>query len=294
MNIELLHSTILNDFPSGSAIEFYDGVLYLIGDDASKILLLNAAYKTIDAITIFETDEYRIPKKKKTDLEASAIIEYNQKMYLIVLGSASKGKREKMLLLSLDEADANKFEILETDTFIENLEHAGIEEVNIEGAATIGNKILLSNRGNKTHPNNFLIQTDANFFTHQNKAELNICELKINKDESMMAGISGLCYADYNDTLFFSASTEFTDNAIDDGKIGDSYLGIINNISTRLGEKIITPDAMLNLSKMNKAFDGEKIESVCIEQHDNNGIILHLVSDNDLGKTGLFKIKLVI
>ena len=67
---------------------------------------------------------------------------------------------------------------------------------------------------------------------------------------------------------------------------------MVYHISEKLNQKIIEPDSMINLSKTNAVFKGEKIESICIEQHDHKGIVFHLVSDNDDGKTGLFKIAL--
>ncbi|HRI20328.1 MAG TPA: hypothetical protein PLA68_05220, partial [Panacibacter sp.] len=160
----------------------------------------------------------------------------------------------------------------------------------IEGAAAIGNEILLSNRGNKNRPDNHLIKTVSDFFTKQEEIISGIAILDINRDNAAPAGVSALCYSDCNDTLFFTASTELTENAIDDGEIGDSYLGMVQQISLKLEQEIIEPDMMINLSKSNSVFNTEKIESLCIEQHDKERIIFHLVSDNDDGKTGLFKI----
>lgn len=290
MKIELINTKRLTDFPSGSSMEFYNNILYLVGDDAEKLLMLDKNYNAINAVTLFDNKEYRIPKKKKADLEASAIIEYKHKKYLLLLGSASKEKREKVLLMALDENDHHDFEIIKTDVFVKKLEAAGVEEVNIEGATGIGDNLILSNRGNKNHPDNLLIKTSACFFEHQDKAALHTSLLDINKSCETTAGISGLCYSPFNDTLFFTASTELTNNAVDDGEIGDSFLGMVYHISEKLMNEIIDPDMIINLSKTNPAFSGEKIESICIERHDNQGIIFHLVSDNDDGKTGLYKI----
>lgn len=290
MKIELINTKRLTDFPSGSSMEFYNNILYLVGDDAEKLLMLDKNYNAINAVTLFDNKEYRIPKKKKADLEASAIIEYKHKKYLLLLGSASKEKREKVLLMALDENDHHDFEIIKTEVFVTKLEAAGVEEVNIEGATAIGDELILSNRGNKNHPDNLLIKTSSHFFEQQDKAALHTSLLDINKSGETTAGISGLCYSPVDDTLFFTASTELTDNAVDDGEIGDSFLGMIYHISGKLNNKIIDPDMIINLSKTNPAFSGEKIESICIEQHDDKGIIFHLVSDNDDGKTGLYKI----
>ena len=290
-HIELLKTLHLDNFPSGSSMEYYKERFYLIGDDATKMLVLDKDYNCIDAINLFTNTLYRIPKKEKTDLEASAIIHYKECPHLLILGSASKEKRAKIILVSLEKKDAYTFEIIETETFIKHLAKEGIEEVNIEGAAAIHDVLILSNRGNKLHPDNFLIITKTDFFAHQNKPEINTSKVDIDND-GVTAGLSGLAYSKDKDILFFTASTESTLNAVDDGEIGDSYLGLIRHMSSKLHEKIIKPDLFINLSKMNTVFNKEKIESVCIEETVHKDLIIHLVSDNDNGTTGLFKIKL--
>jgi hypothetical protein len=46
---EFLSSLLLTDFPSGSSINYYDGKLFLVGDDANDILILDTDYKKIDS-----------------------------------------------------------------------------------------------------------------------------------------------------------------------------------------------------------------------------------------------------
>lgn len=104
--------------------------------------------------------------------------------------------------------------------------------------------------------------------------------------------LSGLTYSYKNDWLIFTSSTEDTDNAIDDGSIGDSYLGIIENASRKIGRKRIKVNALFNLSKLNRKFKGQKIESVCIQADKERRLKLHLVADNDKGDSYLFKIRL--
>src|SRR4028118_2317958 len=74
--IKLLKKTHLPDYPSASALEFYNGRLYVIGDDASSILVLDKEHQFIDSIHLFPSKEKRIDKAIKPDLEASSIITY--------------------------------------------------------------------------------------------------------------------------------------------------------------------------------------------------------------------------
>ncbi len=76
--------------------------------------------------------------------------------------------------------------------------------------------------------------------------------------------------------------------------IEDSYIGWINNISSRALQKTITVDGMINLSKAHPEFKNQKIESICVEALDNDVMTLHLVSDNDNGESKLFKVRLTL
>ena len=50
------------DYPSASAIENFDGKIYLVGDDANYILVLDSAFNKADSIPLFNHPEKRIPK----------------------------------------------------------------------------------------------------------------------------------------------------------------------------------------------------------------------------------------
>jgi hypothetical protein len=61
--LKLQKTLTLSDFPSGSAIEFYNNHLYLVGDDATQLLVLDPSYKKVDSIELFKSSEY--PHRKK-------------------------------------------------------------------------------------------------------------------------------------------------------------------------------------------------------------------------------------
>src|SRR6188768_2086511 len=75
----------LNDYPSASSIEYYDEKLYLMGDDATKLLVLDTDLNIVDSIPIILYPWNRIPKDIKPDLEASALSGDN----LFLFGSGS-------------------------------------------------------------------------------------------------------------------------------------------------------------------------------------------------------------
>jgi hypothetical protein len=295
--VELQKVLLLKDFPSGSSIELYDNKFYLIGDDATKLLVLDKNYNKIDSIQLFKQNNYRISKTKKVDLEASTIITVKDQPHLLMLGSASTKKREKAFILSFGTPSKTEISDKRTSNFFDRIVKAGVKEINIEGAANAGKWFLLGNRGNNNNRVNQLISTTPDFLENQKRCPFKISTIlldkpKSNKGKAGFVGISGLAYVAAKDLLLFTASTEDTGNATDDGEIGNSYLGWINNISEKLADAEIKASMLINLNTLNKVFAGEKIESICVEKTDNNRLTLHLVSDNDNGQSKLFKLQL--
>ena len=280
----------LDNFPSGSSLEFYDNKLYLGGDDAAKLLVLDTNYNTIDSLTLFESTTRRILKAVKADVESSAIVTMNAQLHLLLVGSASLPTREKIVLLRLDTLEMQFHSISD---FVRRLGHFGLKDVNIEGAASTGKLLVLANRGNLSNPYNHLVFTQPNFWLNQQSAPVNTAILVL-PGNNQFSGISGLAYIEKEDLLVFTASTETTVNSFEDGEIGDSYIGWVKNVSGKMAAKKILADGFINLSATNKNFFGEKIESLCISHSDNTTHTIHLVSDNDNGVSKLFKIRITI
>jgi hypothetical protein len=92
--------------------------------------------------------------------------------------------------------------------------------------------------------------------------------------------------------LLITLTSEAVDNAYDDGAIGDSYIGWINDASVKLKAHELKIDKIINLADVNTVFKKEKIEGICVESVTTSEVVLHLISDNDAGESGLFKIKL--
>ncbi|MBO9566209.1 MAG: hypothetical protein J7621_25775, partial [Niastella sp.] len=284
MKLTLTDFKELPSFPSGSGIEFHDEKVFLIGDDAKEVLVMNKRWKELERIPLFESTEARIPKKIKSDLEATTVVVVNSIPRLLILGSGSREEhRNKAILLDLDEYRKEEFDMT---VFFDRIKAAGIADLNIESAATLAEgHVIMGNRGNKKNPDNHLIITKNTFWKHQADAELEILPIKFpGKDNKLKnAGISGLTYSPVNDWLIFTASTEDTNNAVDDGPIGDSYLGIIENASRKIGRKDMKVNEIITLRESEKSLKGYKIESVCIQSEKNGRLKLQLVADNDDG-----------
>jgi hypothetical protein len=284
----LLQKHELESFASASAIEFYGDKLYVVGDDSRSLLVLDKDYNFIESVELFPGDTLRIPKKEKSDLEASTIVQYKDKPCLMVAGSSSKTTREVFFLFPLN--DMLNYERLSATPFIDSLREQGLTRINLEGLAMVNDMLVFANRANMGHPHNHLIAAPSAFITQPDVLLPKLIKLKLGKDEDTVKGVSGLAYIKSLDLLLFTASIEMTANEVDDAGIGDSFLGYISGFSNRLTEEKLKPDALFNLSEYDERFNGEKIESVAVESFGEN-IIVHLVADNDDGTSTLFKVQ---
>lgn len=289
-SLSIIKQLELPDFPSASSLEFYNKKLFVVGDDAKQILVLNENYAHIDSIKLFESTEQRIPKSDKADFESSAILLAKDEPKLVVFGSASLPQRQRAIQIGLN-AGLDTIALINTKPLIERLFNSGIREVNIEGATTIGQLLILANRANNSNRINQLVILKTSALDNMEREQILTSTIDLTQQKNVI-GISGLTYVAEKDILFFTASTEETSSAYDDGKIGDSYIGWFNTISSRLQESHIKPDGLINLSKTYKEFVEEKIESVCFEKVEGELYTIHLASDNDNGKSKLFKVQL--
>jgi hypothetical protein len=289
MNIRLIDYKEIKDFPSGSALEFFNDRLYIAGDDAKQLLVLNKRWKELERIKLFEHPADRIPKDVKTDLESSLRLSADGHPELLLLGSGSAAQRNKGILVNVDSGNKEEKSL---DIFYDRVRKAGIKELNIEAATVVNEYAIFCNRGNLTNRSNHLIITKLDFWKNQQDVELIVLKMELPVNDANVIGISGLTYSAKNDWLIFTASTEVTQNAYDDGEIGESYIGLIENASRKIGRKSMKVNGILPLSQFDKSFVKKKVESLCIQRDKTGRLKLHLVADNDTGITYLFKIRL--
>lgn len=289
-NSSLEKMTTLIDYPSGSGIAYLNKKIYLMGDDASYLLITDTGFHPIDTIHFFPSTGKRIPKNIKKDPEAAAIVKVNMLPMLLLVGSGSVAPQRNYCWF-INPSSKEKIEV-SLDTFYNRLKAAGIKDLNIEGLAEIPGGIVLATRGNKTYPKNHLVFTTNKFWQDQTNATFSIATIGTNKDTAAFNGVSGLEYSKLTDRLLLTVSTENTYNSHGDGAIGKSYLWIVNDITTKRNYSGINPSKMIDLETIDSHFISQKIESVCITAESKKEMELVLVSDDDKGGSVLFKIVL--
>jgi hypothetical protein len=282
--IKLLKKTHLADYPSASSLEFYQDKIYVVGDDAPSVWVLNNEHQFLDSIELFPSKLKRLDKTTKPDLESSTIIKTESITYLVCFSSFSTNSRNKIVYISLDKGKQTK-KILDY-----NYKNQELAELNIEGATAYKGRVLLSNRANTTHKDNNLILTSI---SSQGLNTNNDTIIRINLPKlKKVIGISSISYLQEKDILLFTASTEDTPNAYTDGTIGTSYIGIIKNFSKKIDNGSVKVEKLLPVTKYLKEEAAQKIEALTVEKLDGKNAIIHLAADNDNGESTLFKLRL--
>lgn len=275
------------DYPSGSALEFYDNTLFLIGDDSNKVICLDNNWSIINTIQLFEFDGKRIPKPDKADLECATII--GQTLYIVGSGSKSP-QRDVAFLVDLLTTNIEKTNLTAFYSNIRNNE--SINELNFEGFTVCKDKLLWFNRANSKQDNQLIVSSQS--ILQQQTESFEIIPINIGNINDIPLGISGASYCEKNDILFITASVEDTENAYDDGKILGSAIAIIQNFSEKLKHKNLEIDELILLDKVDNVFIQQKIEAICIVEQTDNIYKCSLVADNDTGNSVLFEIEIEI
>ena len=283
---QVLKGELLNvkeiDYPSGSSINFHKGKLYLMGDDAQGVLVLDTALNRIDSLPVFSKGEGRIPKPVKPDIESSEII----KSDLWLLGSGTiTPYRDSIFQINFTNRTIKKSSL---KVFYDRVA-ANLEKLNIEGFTKVKDQIIFGNRRNQPENRNYLITAPLNFVENQKQAELRVIPFGAPSPD---AGISGITFYQKRDILFITCSEEFSKSTYHDGEIGQSYLGIISEASKKLDVDSISTLNWVPLSVISQSFNNVKIESVAISEIRKGLYMIYLTADNDNGKTTLIKCRL--
>ncbi|MFN8237217.1 MAG: hypothetical protein U0T77_03525 [Chitinophagales bacterium] len=151
MKLKLLRKTVL-DYPSGSALEYHDGSLFVIGDDVHYILCLDDQWNIIRHIQLFESPLDRIPKPDKPDIECAAVI--GDVLYLLSSGFKSP-QQDVAFIVRLSDYSVKR--INDTAAFYGIFRADLVGEMNIEGFTGCRNKCSCSTGANTNQPNSLII-----------------------------------------------------------------------------------------------------------------------------------------
>ena len=291
LKVNITSTLETNEIPSGSGIVNYNKKYFIIGDDSPWLYTFKK--DKIEKINLISNHsggiKNRVNKKQKLDFEDIEIVKFNKENYLFVISSGThKHYRDTLFVL-----DANYTKKIFFRKNLRNLynamqNEARLKSINIEGLTSDNDMLYFAHRGN--HDRNVIFKINKKIFFYYLQSEneyvpkLKVLYLDLKINNKMKAGLSSLQYIKELNSLLFTASIEGTKNSYDDGKIGESYIGIFpikdpKNIK-------MTP-----LKKDNNIIL-TKLEGITVSEIDiiNHRIKVIAISDNDNGKTGIFKI----
>lgn len=238
---------------AGSGTAWHRGRLVVIQDDANFVALVDPATGRAEAISLpagegglRQFDDLRGNKAFKMDLEACTVVpgDGGNEM-LVAFGSGSAALRERVLLMVGDDAAPPL--IREAMTFYAGLRAArdfSGSELNVEGAAYRPGKIVLANRGNGAvvdgiRPVNALCEVDWRELEsylmgadhRPPPAPESIVQYELGEIDGSALTFTDIAVA--GDALVYTAAAEASPNAVDDGEVAGSAIGVIEGGGTR-------------------------------------------------------------
>lgn len=284
---QMLHieERYLLDFPSGSGMVISGDSAYVISDDAPWLFRLSLTTRQYTRIPIIGADisMHRIPKPVKPDYEALCKLKIGEEYFLAAFGSGSiSPERDSLLLIPLHDLDRQRK--IDLSALYKKLK-GNNPVINIEGAAANDSTLFLMDREtNQVHQ--FPLSSFAEYVNSVGtQTPADITSHTISLSGSFSTRISGGSFLN-NTTLLFCASMEDTPDAIQDGKIYGSYIGVINtnDMSLRL---------MFPLTDAEGKTPADKLESIDLQGQNNDGSYnAWAIADNDQGNTVLYQLRI--
>ncbi len=309
MKVEIIKRGTLAHIPSASGVEVVDGIIYVIGDDSKSLFALNHNLEILQKQELFESeyaDHERIPKKIKPDLECMSHIKINGYDYILINGSGSKDNRDDGYLVKLPTKFNKKFFTQKIDfkplykLLRANEEIVNDGKLNLEATAYSDQFFILLNRANKKGNNAALVfnTEEMQVFVAENHEMIPFPEVftyQLPAIGGVPTGFSGACLID--DKLFFTASAEDTEDAVEDGDVAGSLVGWmqVNYQGKRKGNtqrSLSEIKATATITEGGNVFLG-KVESICIYEKDSDHKYIAIaVTDSDGGDSELLMLEI--
>ncbi|MBX0290611.1 hypothetical protein K3G63_09195 [Hymenobacter sp. HSC-4F20] len=294
MQALIRNEAVLPNLPSASGVEVVGSVAYVIGDDAPYLYQLNAATLAAGEPTrLFETAHFssgRIPKELKLDLEClTALTTPTGETGLLVFGSGATAAREQGFWVPLPKAGGGVGAVYPIS--LSGIYHAlrqllppGIV-LNLEAAAATTTELLLFQRTVGSATGNLLFRlplaATLDYLHHRAQqvpaVQQQLFELPV--IDGKPAGFSGAVW--FDEKLFVTASVEDTQDAVLDGAVLGSFVGVLQ--LPKPSNKVL-PVRLAQLELPGgKPYRG-KVESVAVRRQLGPGRYeLLLVTDDDAG-----------
>ena len=237
MQAIILSENSIPGLPSASGVEIIGPTAYVIGDDSPYLYRLDAATLAPQApVLLFETkhfDDGRISKKRKPDLECMAALTWpDGRPGLLLLGSGSRPNRARGWFVPTENPAPEPVDLTALYALLAARLPAGVV-LNLEAAATSATELLLFQRtvGRADAALLFVLPLAATLVfllnpTGATPPAVHQLVFELPLVEGCPAGFSGATFTD--GLLFVSASVEDTADAVLDGAVLGSFVGVVD------------------------------------------------------------------
>ena len=285
MTATIFSETAIPGLPSASGVEIIGPVAYVIGDDSPYLYLLDAGtLAVLSRVRLFATDAFgsgRLPKATKPDLEAMVALTWpSGQAGVLVLGSGSTPAREVGWFVPVTGHAPQRVNLAPLYAALRAHLPAGTV-LNLEAAAATETELLLFQRtvGRADAALLFALPLAETlvFLTSPAPAAPPAARplvFELPLIDGCAAGFSGATFADGQ--LFVSASVEDTADAVLDGEVLGSFVGVVDVAArTATFARLAWADG--------RAYHG-KVEGLAVRRQLAAGHFeLLLVTDDDAG-----------
>jgi hypothetical protein len=274
MKIQITSYKILDNIPSCSGVEFYNSSIYICGDNSPYLFRLSSDGDLLEKFKIKNGDfKDTIPKKIKPDFESITRYTFQKQNQFLIFGSGSLSPyRDSLVQLNADAPE--DYKTFSLSGLYQLIREKISGELNLEGACIYENILYLLNRSDNTIIK-IAVQPLLHALNHKDQIPpIELIQIQLPAINNIQSSFSGAAIIPGTSKMIFTATTEDTPNAYDDGVNYGSYIGI-----TDLQD--LQKQPMCVAISDNKTTRPWKVESLAVVKVRKNKIELVLVTDND-------------
>lgn len=259
---------------AASSLARIGSYLVVIQDDANFVALIDPEKMSVRPLPLpagagglRQFDDRRGNKHFKLDLEACCAVRSDEAGELLVaFGSGTKPNRERVLIVQHPLGEEPEISIYEAAEFYAELRRErkfSGSELNIEGAIFRGGKISLINRnngaaGNELSPVNAIcrIRWDElyRYLQHPLRFEPprpgRIVQYELGTLGGVSLGLTDAALVAENSTVIFSAAAEASPDAVRDGFVAGSVIGVFDDATAPRWTPLADSDGTLFAGKV--------------------------------------------